>query len=446
MLIRPFKHLTIGRKKLKQKTITITIIITSLALLGVTVTQLFWVSDAVSLRNEQFNKDVSLGLNKIVNQLLTLQNDSLLLQKFKTSDTSGFTNHIKFIHTLQPQLIDSVIKSEFKRFSPNHKFYYGIYEKKTGEFLLGNYSGYKDKIIRSKHNISISCIFQPETYRLGVYFPNQTAFVFQKMKVNLILSAFFMLVIIGCFWFVIVYLLRQKKISEIKADFVNNMTHEFKTPISTISVASEMLLKEHVVNDKENVNKYARVIFDENTRLKDQVEKVLQVATLEKGNYKLKLEAFHVHEVLKEIVGNFEVTLDPQNGKIFSRFNAAQDKIMADRQHFSNVLINILDNARKYSKDAPEITISTRSNRKGITISVEDKGIGMSRENQTNIFRNFYRIHTGNIHNVKGFGIGLYYVKTIVDAHNGNIRVSSEPGKGTRFDIFFPFVKYSNIN
>jgi len=426
---------------LKQKTITATIIITSIALLGVITTQLFWVSDAISLRNEQFNKDVSLGLNKIVNQLLTLQNDSLLLQKFKASDSSGFTNHIKLFHTVRPQLIDSVIRSEFDRFNPGKKFYYGIYEKKTGEFLLGNFRDYEDKIIGSKHNISISCIFQPETYRLGVYFPHQTGFVFQKMKVNLVLSAFFMLVIIGCFWFVIYYLLRQKKFSEIKADFVNNMTHEFKTPISTISVASEMLLKEHIVENKPMVNKYARVIFDENARLKEQVEKVLQVATLEKGNYKFKLETLHVHEELEDIVRNFEVTLAPQNGKILSRFNAAHDRILADKQHFNNMLINVLDNARKYSGESPQITISTRSNRKGIVISVEDNGIGIARENQTAIFRNFYRIPTGNVHNVKGFGIGLYYVKTIVDAHNGNIRVNSEQGKGTRFDIFFPFVK-----
>ena len=424
---------------MKQKTITITIIITSLALLGVIVTQLFWVYNAIHLRNEQFNQKVSIGMSKIVNQLLTLQNDSTLLEKFKFDEDDKISNHIKFIHSVQPQLIDSIIKSEFQHLELSNNFKYGIYEKRSGTFLLGNNAGYKTEILNSQHNIAVSCIFQPETYWLGIYYPYQTNIVLKKMKVNIILSAFFMLAIIGGFLFVIYSLFRQKKLSEIKADFVNNMTHEFKTPISTISIASEMLFKEHIIGNKAMVNKYARVIFDENTRLKDQVEKVLQVATLDRGDYKLKLKTFNVHELLGDIIRNFEVTVSQNNGKIFSRLNAAKSTIMVDKGHFNNVVISIMDNANKYSINEPEITISTRSSRKGLTISIEDKGIGIAHKDHANIFKNLYRIPTGNIHDVKGFGIGLYYVKTIVEAHGGYIKVNSEFGKGSRFDVFFPF-------
>jgi two-component system phosphate regulon sensor histidine kinase PhoR len=428
---------------MKQRSITITIIITSLALLGVIVTQLYWVNNAVELKNEQFNQKANLGLNKIVNQLLTLQNDSILLERFKLDSGNEYTNHIKFLHSVQPQLIDSVIKSEFLRLDLGAKYYYGIYEKESSEFLLGNFDRFQEDILTSHHNVAVSCIFQPETYWLGVYFPHQSSYVFKKMQVNIILSAFFMLVIIGSFWFVIYSLFRQKKLSELKTDFVNNMTHEFKTPISTISVASEMLSKEHVIGDKKMVSKYARVIFDENVRLEGMVEKVLQVATLEREDYRLKLKSFDVHKLLNDTIRNFEVTVSQRNGKIFSRLNAASSSILADKGHFNNVVITILDNANKYSANEPDITLSTRSNSKGITISIEDKGIGMASEHQVNIFKKFHRISTGNVHNVKGFGIGLFYVKTVVEAHGGKVSVKSELGKGSRFEVFFPF--YANL-
>lgn len=424
---------------MKQNTITITVIITSLALIGVITTQMFWVNNAIQLRGEQFNQHVNLGLNKIVNQLLTLQNDSVLLERFKLDDRNDFTNHIKFIHSVQPQLIDSIINSEFQNLGPDNTYYYCIYEKKSETFLLGRYEGYEGQILNSRFNIAISCIFQPETYWLGVYFPFQTSYVFKKMQRYILLSSFFILIIIGSFWFVIYSLFKQKQLSEIKADFVNNMTHEFKTPISTISVASEMLFKEHVFENKEMVNKYAKVIFDENSRLKEQVEKVLQVATLEKGDFKLNPQSFNVHKLLEELISTFEVAISQRNGKVISQLNASENIILADKNHFNNVILNILDNANKYSTTEPEITVSTRSNKKGITISVEDKGIGMAYEHQGAIFKKFHRIPTGNIHNVKGFGIGLYYVKTIVEAHGGNLKVGSELGKGSRFDIFFPF-------
>jgi two-component system phosphate regulon sensor histidine kinase PhoR len=240
-------------------------------------------------------------------------------------------------------------------------------------------------------------------------------------------------------------LFKQKKLGEIKADFVNNMTHEFKTPISTISVASEMLMTESIENNPEKILKYAHIIYDENARLKNQVEKVLQVAILDRGDYRLRIRELDAHEVLQVLIENFRMTISKKNGAVFSRLNAANSIIEADRSHFTNVIHNLLDNAEKYSPGIPEITVSTWSTLAGINVSIEDNGIGMAGEHLQHIFKKFHRISTGNIHDVKGFGIGLYYVKTIVEAHGGTIKVSSELGKGSKFTVFFPFKKQASL-
>ena len=226
-----------------------------------------------------------------------------------------------------------------------------------------------------------------------------------------------------------------------KTDFVNNMTHEFKTPISTISLASEMLLKPRVNQSSEKTEKYANIIYDENSRLKNQVEQVLQIAVLDKGNFKLKKKEVNLHEIIEMAVDNFEMIIKQRCGKIITSLDADMATFYADPIHITNIIHNLMDNANKYSPEIPEISISTRNNEKGIILSVEDKGIGISPENQKHIFKKFFRVHTGNIHDVKGFGLGLYYVKTIVEIHGGTINLVSELKKGTKIEIYFPFIQ-----
>lgn len=413
--------------------------------MGVVLTQFFWVKNAIALRQEQFDQIVNIGLKRVVNQLTTLQNDTSILQDYCSARSLELSVHSKFIHSIDPALLDSMVRTEFKNLDVDQEYYYGIFGKTENAFVSGQFKGYEDKILYSVHSLAVSCIFQKDQYMLGIYFPNQPEFVLRSMQLYIALSAFFILVTIASFWYVIHSLFKQKKLSEIKADFVNNMTHEFKTPISTISVASEMLMKEHVYEDSEKLLKYAHIIFDENARLKNQVEKVLQVAILERGDYKLRIRELDVHEILKVLTENFQMTLSKNNGMVFSRLNAANPVIEADKSHFTNVLHNLLDNADKYSQGPPEITVSTWSNLSGVFISVEDKGIGMASEHQQHIFKKFHRIPTGNIHDVKGFGIGLFYVKTIVEAHGGTIKVISELGKGSKFTLFFPYKKPASI-
>jgi len=430
---------------MNRRTILITVIVTTLALLGVVLTQFFWVKNAIALREDQFDQTVNIGLKRVVNQLTTLQNDTSIIRNFCAANSSEVSLHAQFIHSIEPVLLDSMFKSEFSNLQVDQEYYYGIFGETENAFLTGRFAGFENKILTSDHILAISCIFQKDQYKLGIYFPNKPKFVLRSMQLYIVLSAFFILVTIGSFWFVIHSLFKQKKLSEIKADFVNNMTHEFKTPISTISVASEMLMKDNINTDPEKLLKYAHIIYDENARLKNQVEKVLQVAILDKGDYKLRIREINIHEILQVLIENFQLTLSKNNGVVFSRLNAASYIIEADRSHLTNVLHNLLDNAEKYSQGAPEISVSTWSNFAGVFVAIEDKGIGMASEHLQHIFKKFHRIPTGNIHDVKGFGIGLFYVKTIVEAHGGSIKVNSELGKGSKFTLFFPFRKPDSL-
>jgi two-component system phosphate regulon sensor histidine kinase PhoR len=223
-----------------------------------------------------------------------------------------------------------------------------------------------------------------------------------------------------------------------KTDFVNNMTHEFKTPISTISVSSEMLIKSAVSENPEKVRKYAKIIFEENVRLKNQVERILQIASIDKGDYNLRMNSIDLNEIIRSCVSNFEVVISEKKGKIYTDLKAELHIIIADKHHLTNVINNLLDNACKYSGEKPEILISTKNSEGKIEMVVKDNGMGISKENQKHIFANFFRLQAGDIHDIKGFGLGLYYVKTVVEAMGGSVFVNSELNKGSEFRILFP--------
>ena len=278
----------------------------------------------------------------------------------------------------------------------------------------------------------------PQDNFLFINFPDKRAYVFRQIWLPVLSSVLFIGVVIFCFVYAIRVIIRQKNLSEIKNDFINNMTHEFKTPIATVSLAVEALQDPELLNQESFRKRYLSIIRDENKRLGGQVEKVLQAATLEKKEFSLKLEYVDLSELLENAKSQFELQVENKGGKITLENRMTDPNLMSDAYHLAHILNNLLDNANKYTKESPIIHIKAWDQNGFVFVSIQDNGIGMSKEATKKIFDKFYRVPTGNIHDVKGFGLGLSYVKTIMEAHKGEISVNSEPGKGSIFTIKLP--------
>lgn len=265
------------------------------------------------------------------------------------------------------------------------------------------------------------------------------AYIINSIRPIILILTVMILIIAGSFYYALRIIFNQKKLSEIKTDFINNMTHELKTPISTISLALEALLQFGLSADEERTRKYLEICKSENKRLGKMVENVLNAAAYQKGNLKLKLEEMDLHNMISEVVESIEVQVKNNNGYIIKNLCSTQTKIHVDQVHFTNIFFNLLDNANKYFRDRPEIEIKTENDSSHIYIEIKDNGIGMKKEDQSRVFDRFYRVPTGNVHNVKGYGLGLSYVYDVVKKHGGEIKVASEYGKGTTFKIKLPY-------
>ena len=273
---------------------------------------------------------------------------------------------------------------------------------------------------------------------LLVNFPHQKSFILSSIWSLLIGSLLFTSIIIAVFYYTVLILFRQKKLSEIKNDFINNMTHEFKTPLATISLAVDAVNNPMILKDENKIKHYTHIIKEENKRMNSQVEKVLQMALLDKNQINLSKDEIDIHDIIYRAVENISLQVEEKGGNIMTELAAENYELTGDEVHLQNVIFNLLDNANKYSPEKPEIKISTQNDSKGIYIIIEDKGIGMSQDNIKMIFEKFYRVPTGNVHNIKGFGLGLTYVKAIIEAHNGTIEVKSQLKKGSQFKIYLP--------
>ncbi len=281
---------------------------------------------------------------------------------------------------------------------------------------------------------------------LMLYFPDKNIFVWKKVWLNLLGSLLFAAIILFCFIYTIQVIFKQKQLSDVKNDFINNMTHEFKTPIATISLAADSISNPMIAANPDRVRRFANIIKEENKRMNKQVEKVLQMALLDKEEVKMNYKEIDIHTVIETAVQNIGLQIEKREGTLVETLSATNPIIVADEVHLTNVIYNLLDNANKYSAEKPSITIHTEDAQNGVRITVADKGIGMAKEDTKKIFDKFYRVGTGNLHDVKGFGLGLSYVKKIVDAHRGTVQVKSELHKGSEFILYFPSQHESNTN
>lgn len=334
--------------------------------------------------------------------------------------------------------INKLLEKEFKKRGININYQFAV--KKANAGVVCKTNNFKTK---TKSDVYMRALFPNDLFSsksyLTLYFPKEKKLFYKSLGFMGASSTFLTIFLIMTFIATLLIIFRQKKLSQIKTDFVNNMTHEFKTPISTISLASQMLKDKGIGITEKKLNHISGIIEQESKRLGYQVEKVLQMAIFDKGKIKLNRKEIDVHLLLSNVASNFEMQVTNKNGNIILDLNAKKSIIKVDEIHFSNILSNLADNAIKYCSAKPKITFSVWDTRKKLFIAVKDNGIGISKKDQKRIFEKFYRVSTGNIHNVKGFGLGLCYVKTIVEEHGGSINIESQTGKGTRFILSFPF-------
>ena len=349
---------------------------------------------------------------------------------------------------INKQLLEHEIQKEFDNNNINLDYKYAIYsfpqahEQKvmgSADFDINNNKKYRSPLFPN------DVTGQQPNY-LFLYLPKRQSYLLKEAGFMVIPTAILTALLIGIFVYTILIILKQKKLSIIKNDFINNMTHELKTPISTISLASQMLHDNNVSNTPKIIEHVSNVILQESKRLSFQVEKVLQMAVFNEGRLKLKFKDVYINELINNVILNFELRVKSKDGTLLSTITADNDLIKGDEVHITNVIFNLLDNAMKYSKGQPTIEVSTENKKNFLVISVKDNGIGIASEHQDQIFERFYRVPTGNVHDVKGFGLGLSYVKKIIDSHQGKIKVESALNKGTKFMIYFPLNVKENGN
>lgn len=346
--------------------------------------------------------------------------------------------------------LKAILKQELTNRGIDTKYNYGVYSREDENFVLvdGHYvvsmekpqelpPGYKD-IYTSNYRVELFPEDMPSPGLLMVFFPAKSRVVWSSLWVNFLGTLIFTATILLCFAYTIHVIIQQKKLSEMKTDFINNMTHEFKTPIATISLAADSITNPIISGNADKVLRFANIIKQENKRMNNQVEKVLQMAVIDRKEFQLNLTEVNLHDIIAHAVENISLQVEKKEGVVSVALEAIHPVIQGDATHISNIINNLLDNANKYSPEKPEISVHTADTAEGVEVTIKDKGIGMSKEARKHIFDKFYRVHTGNVHDVKGFGLGLSYVKAMMTVHKGNIDVKSEPGKGSSFVLLFP--------
>jgi two-component system, OmpR family, phosphate regulon sensor histidine kinase PhoR len=336
--------------------------------------------------------------------------------------------------------LDSLIAYELELQNIKTPYEYGIYHPQKHALLSEKTGQHSQELLKSPYAFHLfpNDLFVNPEYLL-LHFPQQDTYLLAQMNAMLGGSLLLLTILISSFVFTILIIFRQKKLSVMKNDFINNMTHELKTPISTISLACQALNDQDVKKSEPLYQSYIKVINEENDRLGLLTERVLQTAQIENAGLRLKITGLDLHEIVESAIDKLKLQVETRHGKILTSLNAEYSFVKGDKMHLTNVFTNLIDNANKYSPNTPIISVSTENTDKGVLAHVDDKGIGINRVNQKKIFDNLYRISTGNIHDVKGFGLGLSYVKAIVEKHDGYVSLESEQNKGSRFTVFIPF-------
>ena len=386
------------------------------------------------VKKDSLNKRSTSNPNRI-NRIFSMSD---VEKELIRSTVNEYTSRMPIHQRVSEEYLEGLLEEELKNRGLNTSFEYAIYgnglptKVQSGNFVLNAKTTYRVPLFATNSGIN--------NYQLFVNFTEKKQVVLSSITLMAALSIIFTLIIVIAYSSALSQLIRQRQISEIKTDFINNMTHEFKTPIATINLALDAIKNPKVMNDPEKIAHYHNMIRDENKRMHAQVENVLQISRLEKNELDLKKERLDLHELIEDAITHIELIVEDRGGYVQTHFGALRSSILANPTHFTNVIVNIFDNAVKYSPDEPKIDIYTENVKNYIIMKVRDQGSGMSRPVQKKVFEKFYREHTGDIHNVKGHGLGLAYVRRILDDHHGTITVESEKGKGSTFIIKLPLI------
>lgn len=468
---------------LNRKMIWGIVMLMATALIGIMLIQSYWINWSVQLNKEKFDKAIYESLNNVADRLDRREKDralELLEQEnypdeliddriFDSPETiEGETANVQnrdgrpyfnlssrsLAERVDLEALDHYLEYELNNRGINLDYSYGVISNRHKNYIIMDGYYVFDEILPEVSNTGMNTGLDKSPYRvelfkdpnrliapgyLVIYFPKAGRKAWESVWQMLAGSFIFTILILICFTYTVLIIFRQKRVSEMKTDFINNMTHEFKTPIATISLATDSITNPNILNNPEKITRFTNIIKLENKRMLGQVEKVLQMAQLEKQQVEMNMGEVDIHELIKHASDHISLQVEKRGGAVTFHPEAQSSIIEGDYNHLSNVIHNLLDNANKYSKESPIIEIKTSNSIKGINISISDNGIGMTKEQQKYIFERFYRVHTGNVHDVKGFGLGLTYVKSIVESHYGSIEVKSEPGKGSTFMVFLPF-------
>ncbi len=424
---------------MKFRSLTTIILLAILSIVGIGSVQYFWFKKAFDLKEKQFNQSVFLSLQTVGENILTYNQMTIPAENLVEQIASNY--FVVHANTeIDLKVLEHLIRDELTKRNVLFDFEYAVYDCFDDKIIYGNYVSmeeeeYQGDIVMSERSFPK---LENDAQYFGVIFPNKENNLMDQMGIW-IFSTIVLLLVFTFFGVSIIILFRQKKLSEMQKDFVNNLTHEFKTPLYTIMVTSELLKQPEILDNRASTFNYLDIIGQEAKRLKVQIERILHVATSDKDKISLELEDVNFHECIKKATEAASMLLQSRQGKIIFNMDADHFWLRADIMHIENVVYNLIENAIKYCERSPEIRIETTNKDRFVHLTIKDNGIGMDTQEVDKIFNKFYRIPTGKTHNVKGFGLGLSYVREIIHAHKGKIQVNSDKGKGSTFVIKLPY-------
>lgn len=455
---------------LKKRFISSLVVLIGAALVGLIAIQVYWVNNSVLLRQQEFDLDVEASLQSVADEITRgmyfMDEKDGLSQAYSevAKGSSTKKDNPNSENSLSPEAVlqsgafalspdslattkevtsaamDSILRKRLLDNNIAARFVFGVFNRyHQPEILDPEAEKYREDFFTRGYEVQLFASDpKHEPYYLRAHFPFRSTYLIQSMWVTLTASVLLIVLIFSAFVYTVSTIVKQKKLGEIRNDFINNMTHELKTPISTISLACEVLSDPSMPKTEKSLKNYIGMIRTENKRLELLVENVLRSVILDRGEMRLRIQSINMHEVVKDVVRNVAIQVKKHGGTVKTDLQAGNPVIQGDVVHLTNLVYNLIDNALKYSPESPSITIRSKNTEQGIELAFEDKGIGISKEHQKKIFDKLYRVPTGNVHNVKGFGLGLSYVKTVAEKHHGHIRVASELKHGSTFFVYLP--------